>query len=231
MNNQDLPAVLILGIDTPIGLTMIRELAEYHVPVYGVATSKEGIGLYSRYLKKGFIHSGDNDSLIELLNHIAAEFNVPYLMTISEQRILFLQEHSHLLKGITALIPKNKQMLSVLDKSYVYEVAEKIGINIPKSYIIEDQNNLDSVELPVILKWANPNKVLSCLSTQGIPFLKCEYCYTQNELTTSLQRYSLIKQYPLVQSYCVGIGLGHMIYMHKGEAILKFYLKHKTQPP
>ena len=55
---------IILGIDSPIGLTMIRELARHDVRVIGLARSKAGIGLYSRYLHEGHIRERDEDALI-----------------------------------------------------------------------------------------------------------------------------------------------------------------------
>ena len=40
------PPVILLGADTPIGLTVIRDLGEHGVPVHAIARSRKGIGLY-----------------------------------------------------------------------------------------------------------------------------------------------------------------------------------------
>lgn len=222
---ESLPPILALGIDTPIGLTLIRELGERKVPVYGIAHSADSIGLASRYLTKGFIHAGGNDELIQLINEIAENNNVRFLMTISEQRILFLQNNLHRLPNIVPLIPNATIMQTVLNKDEVYQLAQKIGINTPKDYIVVNENLPKDICFPVILKWANPNAIIPLLNKHEIPFIKCEYCYSKKDLLTALARYRLIEQQPLIQSYCSGYGLGQMIYLHQGEPVLRFQHK------
>jgi predicted ATP-grasp superfamily ATP-dependent carboligase len=222
---ESLPAVLIIGIDTPIGLTLIRELGERNVPVYGIAHTPISIGLASCYLTKGFLHEGDNDQLITLINDIAEKNDVHFLMTVSEQRILFLQANAHQLVNITALIPDKASMETVLNKDKVCQLARDLGINTPIEYAAANGVLPEDIRFPVILKWANPNDVLALLNTHNIPFLKCEYCYSKPELITALAKYDLIKHYPMIQSYCPGYGLGQMIYMHNGEAVLSFQHK------
>ena len=39
---------------------------------------------------------------------------------------------------------------------------------------------------------------------------------------TSLGRYAAVGAYPMVQSFCPGHGIGHMVFMHRGEPILGF---------
>ena len=63
----------LLGADTPIGLTIIRELGEHGVPVLAVARSREGLGLYSKWITARYLRPRDDGSTIELLNRIAAE--------------------------------------------------------------------------------------------------------------------------------------------------------------
>jgi hypothetical protein len=45
----------VLGIETQIGLSLIRELGEAGIPVIGIATDANAIGLQSRYLAHGEI--------------------------------------------------------------------------------------------------------------------------------------------------------------------------------
>jgi hypothetical protein len=45
----------VLGIETQIGLSLVRELGEAGIPVIGIATGDKAIGLQSRYLAHGEI--------------------------------------------------------------------------------------------------------------------------------------------------------------------------------
>ncbi|MEQ1529626.1 MAG: hypothetical protein ABL925_09940 [Methylococcales bacterium] len=223
MNSQSekLPPVLVLGIDTPIGLTLIRELGERNVQVYGIAHSADSIGLASRYLTQGFVHVGNEDDLIKLINDIAQAHDVKFLMTVSEQRIVFLQNQLARLQMLP-LVPDAAAMQTVLNKDKVYQLAKTVGIDTPIDYLVTEKSIPEEMCFPVILKWANPNTVIPLLNKQQLPFHKCEYCYTKQDLLAALQRYEPIQQYPLVQSYCPGYGLGQMIYMHQGRPVLCF---------
>ncbi|MBV8522804.1 MAG: hypothetical protein JOY71_11905, partial [Acetobacteraceae bacterium] len=70
VRGSGLPPVILLGIDTPIGLTVLRELGERGVAVHGMARNSRGIGLYSRRLHRGYLRPASPEALIELLNRI-----------------------------------------------------------------------------------------------------------------------------------------------------------------
>ena len=83
MNQSALPPAIVLGADSQIGLTVVRELGERGVPVYGIAANKRGIGLYSRWLRGGYLRPSDRAKTADLLNHISAETGAAFLLTIS----------------------------------------------------------------------------------------------------------------------------------------------------
>ena len=55
MSGGALPPVIVLGVDTPIGLAVVRELGEHGVEVHGIARDARGVGLYSRWLRRGYL--------------------------------------------------------------------------------------------------------------------------------------------------------------------------------
>ena len=63
------------------------------------------------------------------------------------------------------------------------------------------------------------------MAGHGIALLKSEYCYNRAELAHALARYAPYGRYPLVQAFCPGSGLGHMIFLDQGEALLR--LQHR----
>jgi NAD(P)-dependent dehydrogenase (short-subunit alcohol dehydrogenase family) len=85
------PPAILLGADTPIGLTIIRDLGEHGVPVHAIARSRKGIGLYSRWTTSGYLRPPDDDATIELLNRIAAEQGARYLLAVSERDLLVIR--------------------------------------------------------------------------------------------------------------------------------------------
>jgi hypothetical protein len=47
------PPIILLGIDNPIGLALIRELGAAGIEVHGIAREKRALGLHSRRLARG----------------------------------------------------------------------------------------------------------------------------------------------------------------------------------
>src|SRR5215470_2912801 len=78
------PTVLVLGVDTQIGLTVVRELGRHGARVVGVAASWRGIGLYSRYVAVRAVSPARDDARLALIRRLAAEHDIEFLMAVSE---------------------------------------------------------------------------------------------------------------------------------------------------
>ena len=61
-----LPTAIVLGVDTPIGLTVIRELGRRGVPVHGIGRNSDALGRTSRYLS-GFSLRPEGPTLAQWL--------------------------------------------------------------------------------------------------------------------------------------------------------------------
>ena len=235
MIHADGQGVIVLGVDSQIGLAVVRELGEHGVPVIGIGRNAAAVGLHSRHLAHGYIHAARDDALLAKLRDIAQRHGAPYVMTVSEGDILFLNRHREQLDGLKLLIPDLAAIETVIDKDQVYRLAESIGIRIPRAV---DPNESDgevpegALRFPVVLKWAYPNRAQPLLRAHQLAFHKAEYCQTEAELQRVLARYAPMRYYPLVQEYAAGQGLGHMIYMHQGDPVLRFqHLREHEWPP
>lgn len=217
--------VIVLGVDTQIGLAVVRELGEQGVPVYGIGRSRRAVGLYSRYLTEGFVHGPRDDRLIELIREIGISRRAGFVMTVSEGDILFLDRHRKALTPVRALVPESEAIRFVIDKARVYALAECLGLRVPQNHSVAADGTIADMErlrYPVILKWADPNAIMPLLREHGLPLRKAEYRNSPQELEAALTRYRPLGRYPLVQSYCPGHGLGQMLFMQRGEPVLKF---------
>jgi predicted ATP-grasp superfamily ATP-dependent carboligase len=231
------PPAILLGADTAIGLTVIRDLGEHGVPVHAIAWARDGIGLYSKWTTRGYLRPADDEATIELLNRIAAEQQARYLLAVSERDLLFLRAAADRggLIGLQALVPPGAQLAIVGDKAATYAVAREVGVPVPATWqprsgpVADDPP--EEVIFPCVLKWGNPESVGSALSNHGIEFLKAEYCYDRAELARALARYAPYGHYPLVQTFCPGGGLGHMIFLDRGEVLLRLQHRRLSEWP
>jgi hypothetical protein len=96
------PAV-ILGIDTPIGLALIRDLGKSGVPVVGIGRSETALGMSSRFLQRGIIRSRNSGILIEQLVTLGHELGGACLFAVAENDISLLNQHGSQLGAYTAL--------------------------------------------------------------------------------------------------------------------------------
>lgn len=221
-----LPPAIVLGIDTPIGLTVVRELGARGVPVHGVARTPDAVGLHSRWLARGYLRPATDDALRDLLNEIAGREGAPFLLTISEADALFAasSRENGGFPGLRPLVPPSRVLRLANDKAATYAAAAEIGIEIPESWQPTEAHAEPPQHLkyPCILKWADPGLIAPVLARRHLPLRKAQYCYSPAELRAALRGYEALGRFPMVQSFAPGLGFGHLVFMHAGEPLLRF---------
>ncbi len=225
MTTSLLPAV-VLGIDTPIGLTIIRDLGRHGVPVYGIGRSATALGMHSRYLHQGLIRASSPDALIEQIVDLGNKLGEVCLFAVSESDIVFLNRHRERLRKFKCLFADSPRLASVLDKAQTFIAAEQVGIRTPRTATIaklEQAQRLGTeLRFPVVLKWANPMEAWQVLAPFGIKPEKTYYCQTPDELMQCLRPFEPAGVFPLIQEYAPGNGLGQFILMKDGVAHYAF---------
>jgi len=216
---------IVLGVDTPIGLTIVRELGRHGVEVCAVGKEPTSIGAASRHAKRFIVRPAG--SMDAWLPKLIAEVGARALFAISEHDLLALAALPPTIGRCAILTPRAAQLAAVLDKTKTLEVAAGLGIDTPQSWQPgptdhDDTARIDALAYPVVLKWSDPNVVSRLLATHGIELQKAEFADSPDALRRALARYDAIGRWPIVQTYCAGHGLGQMIHMHAGRAVLRF---------
>jgi peptidoglycan/LPS O-acetylase OafA/YrhL/predicted ATP-grasp superfamily ATP-dependent carboligase len=219
---QPLPAV-VLGIDTPIGLAIIRDLGRHGVTVYGIARSEGALGLSSRYLHRGMQRA---DDVVAQLRRLADEIGPAALFAIAETDILALNKARGQLPGYRFMFADDVRMERVLHKDQTYAAAAQVGVFVPRTWhpasIDDGAAAAAQARYPVVLKWADPNAMIPLLRQAGMRLEKAQYCDEAAALMAALRRYQLLARFPMVQEYCAGYGLGQFVIMKDGQALYRF---------
>lgn len=214
--------MLVLGADSPIGLTVVRELGARGVAVIAHGRSERALGRFSRYAREFLL---DQRPLAEWLPGYAAEQGLGAVMAVSEGHLVELAALKDTL-ACKVLTPDAERLDLVLDKARTFEAARGLGLAVPADWqprAGEDfAARIAAIAYPVAIKWADPNAVQGALADAGIAFEKVEYVKDAAGLTAILARYDGLKVWPLVQLYCPGHGLGQMLHMAEGQATLRF---------
>jgi predicted ATP-grasp superfamily ATP-dependent carboligase len=219
---QPLPAV-VLGIDTPIGLAIVRDLGRHGVTVYGIARSDGAPGLSSRHLRRGMLRQGD---VVAQLQRLGGEIGPAALFAIAETDILMLNSARPQLGSYRMMFADAARMQRVLRKDLTYDAALSIGLFVPRTWhpasMQDAARAAQQARYPVVIKWADPNAMIVPLRQAGIALDKTAYCRDAPSLMACLRRYQPLGRYPMVQEYCAGYGLGQFVLMQDGEALYCF---------
>lgn len=230
-----LPPVILLGVDTPIGLSVMRELGAKGVAVHGIGRSATAIGSASRFCTSFFVRP-KGVPLAEWLPRHIRHTGAKALIAISEGDLLALAALPAEIESCRILTPRKGPLTLALDKRRSLKLAATVGIDVPASWQpLADENwcaAKASLTFPLIAKWADPPTVLPLLEAHALAFEKAERIDTLAQLDALLARYEPIKQWPLIQSFAPGVGLGQMLCMAKGKASLRFqHLRLHEWPP
>ena len=154
-----LPTAIVLGVDTPIGLTVLRELGQHGVPVVAIGRSKSAIGGASRFTQRLLVRPS-GQPMADWLPDMIRERGAAALFAISEGDLLELADLPPVIEGCRILTPRKEQLDIVLDKGRTMEVAKQAGVSTPDSWQPFATDDLDvhvaSLSYPVVLKWSDP---------------------------------------------------------------------------
>ena len=225
--HNKLPPCIVLGLETQIGLSIVRELGRAGVPVIGIAQEPDAIGLKSRYLARGLVTQKPRSAeLISEIHALGEELGECCLITVSEANLIWLASHRGEFGKVKPILPPQEALKVVLDKQQTLKLAQSIGVAVPETAeptsMLEVEQVAGRFRFPAVLKWKDPNAAMPYLRLYGIQLVKAEYAYSSEELLAIARRYEPAGKWPLIQEYCPGVGLGQFFYMHEGKAIRRF---------
>ena len=219
--------VIVLGVDTPIGVAVLRDLGQQEHITIGIGSHKNSIGLASRFCSHSVIREKSEDKLISQLVKLSEKFPGSHLIAISETDNITINRHRKLLnKSLILHTPKQELLDKVLNKELCLEAAKKVGIETPNTLepnsIEEIKTIADKLKYPLVLKWSDPNAISGALNQAGLQFQKYQYAHNAEDLLKKLNPYKQINRYPLIQEYCPGKGFGQMFLVENGQITLQF---------
>jgi predicted ATP-grasp superfamily ATP-dependent carboligase len=220
-----LPPAIVLSVDTAIGLTVVRELGRFGVPVIAIGRSTYSVGGASRFCTRFVLRPKDRP-LAEWLPGLIAETGAAALFSITEGDLLELAQLPETIGACRLLTPRKAKLDIVLDKLRTLEAARSVGILTPDSWQPRVGEALAeraaALAYPVVLKWSDPPAMFARLDAAGIAFEKAEYAGGPDDLLRRLAKYAPLGDYPIVQTWVEGYGFGQMLMMADGAARLRF---------
>ena len=216
---------IVLGLESQIGLALVRELGRAGVPVIGIAHADDELALASRYLTERIVVAERRGPvLLAAIRNIGERFGAATLLTVSEANLTWLAANRAAIAPVVALVPKPEQLAFALDKARTLALAREVGVPVPATW--QPRSIAEALALrpgfPVVLKWPEPTAVMGALADAGLPMHKAEFIHDLASLQGALARFEPIGRWPLVQRYAPGHGLGQFFFMHRGRVLRRF---------
>lgn len=231
------PPCIVLGLETQIGLGVVRELGRAGIAVVGIAHDARALGLASRHLwRKLVVPEPRSEALLATIRGLGDELGPCCLLAISETNLAWLSANRHSLGAVRPAVPSATSLALVLDKQQTLAAARTLGIDVP---VTQEPTSMlaalalaDTFGFPAVLKWKDPGQVAGRLRDHGLPLVKAEYVNTPAEWVAVARRYEPLGEWPMVQTYARGRGLGQFFFMHHGQAARRFqHLRIAEWPP
>jgi len=155
--------VLVIGVQSNIGWASVKSLAKRGFRVIGVSMHPMGVGLYSKYLAKGYVLPLDKDDVsgfIDCVCDIVDREGATGVLTHHELHMVVLNsQRSRLEKRARLFFPPNGVLEKILNKEECYEAAGSLGIRVPHTVRVRSFDAVQAVgesfSFPVVLKIAN----------------------------------------------------------------------------
>ena len=215
-------AVLIAPADNFIALTIARSLGRRGVRVVCLGSSN-GLAQHSRFCSESRPLPSDKDLLASTVLDLTLSQHISHIMATTDASMQRLNQHRETLSQHAILLfPEAQKCELALHKDKTLGIAANLNIPIPKTLIIRnlsDVANAEGLEFPVVLKPRHQD--VSKPASDGLPF-KIRYSATYEDLITQLEPFRQTGDYPLIQEYCGGHGVGVEVLMHAGQPILMF---------
>ncbi len=204
--------VLVTGCDQITPLSVIRSLGRRGIKVLAAGAQSRSIGFYSRYATRTWVYPSqfkDKRGFIQSIIQAVQQHQINLIFPASESTLVVLDEFRSEIERHTRLAaPSSEAIECAIDKVRTYDLAEKIGIPVPKTVCVhsvpEAVRAAKEIGYPVILKRRGIclyKKLRSNLD------LKVAYIPSEEALVAMLAQTSKDNDFPIMQEYCRGIGI------------------------
>jgi len=122
------PRALVLGIEHPRGIAVVRSLGRRGIPVVGVERDPQARGRGSRYLQQVVMVQGGDERTLSALEALAAAPGDLLVPTNDHFLALVSRHWTRLARCFTLTVPPWDVLEPLMDKPTCYRLAETVGL-------------------------------------------------------------------------------------------------------
>ena len=211
--------VLIVPGGSYVDLAICRSLGRAGHQVFVGQCPQYGASSWSRYCKAGLALSGNPSSAAREILAYAAQYGITHLICTEEEWIVHLNEHrDELARQLVPMFPDVERFELAMHKDRTLAIASTLGIPAPRTVVLQSAADLSlcrDLSFPLVLK---PRHRDPRVVSKAADFV-ARYVNTFEELEREVKK---CQEFPLVQEYIPGRGVGVEVLMRNGEPVVLF---------
>jgi len=218
--------ILVLDGGQFSALSIVRSLGAKGLNITVGAVNSDAICKYSKYTTDFFLYpdpQSDLDGFNQTILSRIEAFEYALLIPVTELTTLPLAKIRDEIQPYTVLaLSSNESIELVTDKAKTFALAENLGVPVPKSYYVKDQQSFDEcielINYPVVIK---PARSIVTSKEKNRSKLEVSYAFNANELKKTLSQLLKISEI-ILQEYVLGTGVGIELIADNGKIIHAF---------
>jgi len=218
--------ILVLDGDQYSSLSIVRSLGRKGLKITVAASDSEAICRYSKFTANFFTYPNpliDAEGFCKIISERLTNDNYTLIIPVTELTTLPLSKIRGEIEQKTVLaIAENLALECVTNKAKTFNIAEKIGVPVPKSFNITTSKKLDNslvdIKFPVVIK---PSRSITDQTDDIRAKLTVDYAFNLNELNKKAKQYLKTSEI-ILQEYFEGAGIGIELIADHGKIIHAF---------
>ena len=226
-------SVVVTNASGAKALVITRSLGRNGIDVITTDSEKFSAAFFSKYSKGHFLCPSPGKSPLEFITVLEKEVKkraIDVLMPINSVETLLISKYKSKFEPYTKVpFADHSKMIQLHNKEQLMKIATEIDLPIPKTYTIENVNEIQNIakviEYPAVIK------LKDATSSRGI-----QYVYSEDEFVY-MYKHFIVKyklnpsSYPIVQEYIPGDGYGVSVLFNQGDIRALFTHKRLREYP
>ncbi|MGH7365017.1 MAG: hypothetical protein ACREKQ_12980 [Candidatus Rokuibacteriota bacterium] len=140
-----LPRAVVLGVEHPRGVAVIRSLGRRGISVVAVERNASARGLWSRYVSDTLLVDDDPGQAVSALEHLGRNGGGVLIPTSDHFLMLVSRHFDRLSKDFIVTVPPWEVLEGVMDKPQCYRLGREAGLGTPRFFTPAEPAALDRV--------------------------------------------------------------------------------------
>jgi predicted ATP-grasp superfamily ATP-dependent carboligase len=139
------PRAIVLGVEHPRALAVIRSLGRAGVPVVAVDHFASAAGFRSRYVKESHRVSAEPNQAVRSLEGLAEHGGGVLIPTNDEYLVMAVRNYERLARHFVLALPPPEVLEGLMDLGTCYAIGRRTGVRTPPLFKPRDQGELEAV--------------------------------------------------------------------------------------